>query len=178
MQGDTGWQIYNRLTTQEAREYLLMRRAQGFNTILTQVTTSPADLNRLGDKPFEGNADFAKPNERYHTHVSEIISLADSLGMLVVMSQPWQDCCLNGYGQTSEKPLQKNGPKKSYELGKYYGRKFGRHKNLFWIMGGDNDPLNDRLSIEAMARSIFDTAPQQLITYHAKPTHSSTDLYR
>lgn len=174
----TCWLIYLQLTTEEAREYFLLRKAQGFNTILTMTAYNPKkDINRYGQRPF-GNSDFNKPNEAYFSHVYDIIKMADSLDLLIVMSQPWQGCCHEGYGLDAANPLQQNGQQKSNHLGKYFGKKFNALNNLIWVMGGDQDPLGDRLSIEAMAKGIYETAPHQLITYHGKPTHSSTDLYQ
>lgn len=174
----TGWQLYTKLTTEEAKDYFQLRKAQGFNTILTQVCMHEDDINRYQQRPFFDNNDFSKPNEAYFNHILSINKMADSMGLLIVMSQPWQGCCLEGWGMTAEKPLQRNGEKKCYGLGKYFGKKFYSLNNLMWIMGGDQDPLGDRACIEAMAKGIFESAPHQYITYHAKPTHSSTDLYQ
>lgn len=176
---DTGWQIYARLTTAEAREYLTFRKGQGFTTIQTQVSMNPDHANRDGHKPFDGDADFARPNEAYHDHVARIIEMADSLNLLVVMSQPWLGCCAEAYGNRPDKPIQRNGPEKNRAYGSYLGRKFARFKNLFWIIGGDNDPKNDRAGLIAFAEGLRQTAPaHQLLTYHASPPHSSTDLFQ
>jgi hypothetical protein len=175
---DTGWLLYVKLTTQEAREYLIKRKQQGFNTIQTQIAFTPEDVSRNGERPFFNNNDFSKPNEKYFNHIASIISIADSLNLLIVMSQPWLDCCMNGWGLSPDKPIQKNGIQKNYELGKYLGTKFKRFNNLFWIMGGDHDPGDDRLMMESMAKGIKEMAPHQLITYHAAAMHSSTDLFQ
>lgn len=174
----TGWQIYTKLTTEEAREYLGIRKAQGFNSILTQLCMHEDDVNRYGQAPFFNNNDFSKPNDKYFDHVFLINKIADSLGLYIIMSQPWQGCCLEGWGIAPDKPLQRNGPAKCYSLGKYFGLKFHPLPNIMWIKGGDQDPIGDRQSIEAMAKGIFETAGKHFITYHAKPTHSSTDLYQ
>lgn len=176
--GDTGWQLFLKLTTEEAREYLSRRKQQGFNTIQTMIAFTPEDINRYGEKPFHNNNDFSKPNEAYFDHIVEVIKIADSLHILIVMAQPWLDCCGAGWGLSTDKPLKKNGPKKTYELGKYFGNKFGKLNNLFWIMGGDHDPGIDRIEIEQLAMGIHEKAPHQLITYHAATTHSSTDLFQ
>ncbi len=176
---DTGWQIFTQLTTDEAVEYLSFRKSQGFNTIQVQVVMSPEQVNRYGQKPFHGDVDFSLPNEAYHDHVSKIISKADSLGLLIVMSQPWLGCCKEGFGNTPEKPIQRNGVVKNRAYGQYLGKKFGGFKNLFWIMGGDNDPKGDKENLVAFAEGLYGTAPKhQLITYHASPPHSSTDLFQ
>lgn len=175
---DTGWRIYTQLTLEEARAYFIKRKQQAFNTIQTQIAATPEDVNRYGERPFLNNNDFARPNPKYFDHVARVIRMADSLGLLIVMSQPWLDCCMTGWGLSPEKPLLKNGPEKAYVLGKYFGKVFGRLDNLFWIMGGDHDPGIDREVIEQLAMGIHESAPAQLITYHAAATHSSTDLFQ
>ena len=176
---DTGWQIFTQLTTPEAVEYLSFRKQQGFNTIQVQLVMSPEQVNRYGHKPFLGNNDFARPDEAYYDHVSNIIAKADSMGLLIVMSQPWLGCCQEGFGGRPDKPFQANGPEKSRKYGQYLGKKFAKFSNLLWIMGGDNDPKGDRLSLFAFFDGLREAAPKhQLMTYHASPPHSSTDLFQ
>jgi hypothetical protein len=82
----------------------------------------------------------------------------------------------NRYGQ---KPFQKNGPEKNRQYGRYLGKKFASFNNLFWIMGGDNDPKGDRESLFAFFDGLYSAAPKhQLMTYHASPPHSSTDMFQ
>ncbi|HTE33899.1 MAG TPA: DUF4038 domain-containing protein [Chryseolinea sp.] len=176
---DTGWQIFITLTTAEAVEYLAFRKAQGFNTIQVQLAMSADQKNRYGNIPFDGDVDFSRPNEKYHNHIVEVLKKADSLGLLIVMAQPWLGCCKEGFGNTPEKPIQKNGVDKNRSYGKYLGKKFSGFKNLFWMMGGDNDPRGDRLSLVAFAEGLYESAPKhQLLTYHASAPHSSTDLFQ
>jgi len=176
---DTGWQIFTQLTTDEAVEYLSFRKSQGFNTIQVQLVMLPEQINRYGQRPFHGDNDFSRPNDAYYDHVAKIIAKADSLGLLIVMSQPWLGCCEEGFGGRPDKPFQKNGPDKSRQYGQYLGKKFALFKNLFWIMGGDNDPKDDRESLFAFFEGLFESAPgHQLMTYHASPPHSSTDLFQ
>ncbi|MEJ7739661.1 MAG: DUF4038 domain-containing protein [Chitinophagaceae bacterium] len=174
---ETGWQIFTKLTTEEALEYLQARRAQGFNAVQTQLATTPKDVNRYNQRPFHNDNDFSQPNEAYYDHIKGIVAKADSLGLLIVISAPWLDCCRGGFGMGAEKPYQKNGTLKSLEYGKYLGNTFKQFKNIMWIMGGDNDPGQDRQSIEQLAIGLKETAPHQMITYHAAATHSSTDLF-
>jgi len=175
---DTGWQIFSQLTTEEAREYLLFRKNQGFNTIQTQIVMSPEQVDRYGRPPFGGDADFSRPDPAYHDHVARVLDIADSLGLLVTMSQPWLGCCEEGFGNRPDKPIRRNGPDKNRKYGEYLGRKFSRFNNLFWIIGGDNDPKGDLKEIVAFAEGLRAAAPKhQLLTYHASASHSSTDLF-
>jgi hypothetical protein len=178
-QADTGWHLFTKLTTEEALEYLQLRKDQGFNTIQVQIAMDPQQANRNGHKAFDGDVDFSRPNEHYHNHILEIIKKADSLGLMIVMSQPWLGCCREAFGNAPDKPIQKNGPAKNRSYGQYLGKKFSSCKNLFWIAGGDNDPKGDRESLFAFIEGLHATAPKdQLITYHASATHSSTDLFQ
>lgn len=178
-QADTGWQLFVELTTDEAVEYMVQRKAQGFTVLQLQLAMFPDSTNQYGHKPFHGEVDFARPNEAWHDHVSKIISKADSLGLLVVMSQPWLGCCLEGFGGSAEKPIRRNGVAKNRQYGQYLGRKFAKHRNLWWIMGGDNDPKADREPLFAFIEGLYEAAPKhQLLTYHASPPHSTTDLFQ
>jgi hypothetical protein len=176
---DTGWQIFSQLTTEEAVEYLAFRKEQGFNTIQVQIAMAPEQTNRYGHLPFDGDVDFSRPNEAYHDHAREIIARAEAMQLLVVMSQPWLGCCEEAFGNRPDKPIQKNGPARNRQYGHYLGRKFASAKNLFWIMGGDNDPKGDRECLFALFEGLREAAPKhQLMTYHASPPHSSTDLFQ
>lgn len=176
---DTGWKIFTQLTTAEAVEYMSFRKAQGFTALQVMLVMTPEDVNRYGHKPFPTDNDFTRPNEAYFDHVLKIIDKADSLGLLIVMSQPWLGCCQEGFGGRPDKPFLKNGPDKSRQLGNYLGKKFASCNNLFWIMGGDNDPKGDREPLFAFFEGLYETkAPHQLMTYHASPPHSSTDLFQ
>src|SRR5664279_5150108 len=97
--------------------------------------------------------------------------------MLLSIAPLWNGCCPGGWGTDPENFIKRAGVEKCGELGKYLGRRFGRHNNVLWIMGGDNDPGANRREINALAEGIKYFAPQQLMTYHAASTHSSTDVW-
>ncbi|MDD4275312.1 MAG: DUF4038 domain-containing protein [Desulfobacter postgatei] len=176
---DTGWGIFTKLTAKEAVEYLSFRKSQGFNTIHAMIAFAPGEVNRYGQQAFDNSVDFSRPNEAYHDHVAEIINKADSLGLLIVMSQPWVGWSREGFGVSPENAIQRNGAEKNRMYGQYLGKKFAGFKNLFWIMGGDNDPKRDRKCLIALAEGLYSTAPEhQRMTYHASATHSSTDLFQ
>ncbi len=177
-QADTGWQIFARLTLAEAREYLATRKGQGFTAIQVMLSINPDSANRDGQKPFV-NYDFARPNEAYFTHVERVVRAADSLGLLLNIAPLWTGCCREGYGVGAKVEMYaRNGVDKSRRLGQWLGKRFVRYPNIFWTIGGDNDPLSVRKELEALAQGIRATAPLQLITFHARPPHSSTDLFQ
>ncbi|WP_157579053.1 glycoside hydrolase family 140 protein [Spirosoma montaniterrae] len=175
---DTGWQLFARLTLPEAREYLTLRKQHGFNTIQVHISMNPDSVNRAGQKALI-DYDFSKPNEPYFAHVERVIQVADSLGLLLTISPFWIGCCREAHGVEAKHEVYKlSGPAKCRQMGEYLGRRFGKYKNILWLMGGDNDPRSIRAEIVAMAEGLHAPAPQQLQTYHATPPHSSTDLFQ
>jgi hypothetical protein len=177
-QADTGWQLFARLTLPEAREYLTLRQRQGFTAVQVMFSMNPDSANRAGQRPFL-NFDFGQPNDTYFAHAGRVIQLADSLGLLVNVSPFWIGCCGEGFGVGGVHELYKQaGPIKTRALGQYLGKRFGGFKNLIWTMGGDNDPRSIRAEIVALAEGLHAAAPGQLMTFHASPPHSSTDLFQ
>ena len=175
---DTGWQIFARLMLPEAREYLTLRKQHGFNTIQAHLSMNPDSTNRAGQKALI-DYDFSKPNESYFAHVERVVQIADSLGMLLSIAPFWIGCCREAYGIGGKHEVYaQSGPAKARQMGEYLGKRFGTYKNLVWIMGGDNDPRTIRTEIVALAEGLHATAPQQLLTFHGSPPHSSTDLFQ
>ena len=101
--------------------------------------------------------------------------------MLLAIAPAWSGCCGEGWAGKEKdgapKPLNTNGAEKSRELGRWLGQRYGKFDNVMWILGGDNDPNNAREEIRALGLGLKDTAPRQLITYHAASSHSSTDVW-
>src|ERR1700704_3056378 len=69
--GDTAWELFHRLTREEADQYLKRRSEQGFTVIQAVVLAEFDGLhtpNAYGEIPLI-NDDPAKPNEKYLEHV-------------------------------------------------------------------------------------------------------------
>ena len=181
---DTPWMIFNKLTLDEAKQYIASRKEQGFTALQVQLTGFLGMTNLAGDLPFIGTPpeqDFAKPNERFFSHVDRVVEEAKRQGILLAIAPAWSGCCGEGWAGKEQdgtlKPLNRNGAEKSRELGRWLGRRYSKFNNVMWILGGDNDPNNARAEIRALGLGLKDTAPQQLVTYHAASTHSSTDVW-
>ena len=181
---DTAWMIFLKLTESEAAEYLTIRRSQGFNTVQVMLTGFLGGTNRAGELPFAGTPpeqDFARPNEKYFAHVDKVVAQAEKLNLLLAIAPAWSGCCGEGWAGVEKhgapKPLNANGAAKSREFGRWLGKRYGRFANVIWILGGDIDPDNAREEIRQLGLGLKETAPQQLITYHASSSHSSTDIW-
>lgn len=176
---DAAWQLFMGLPLSEVKEYLTLRKKQGFSVIHVQLTFQPVpDAENIeGQLPFE-NYDFAKPNERYFQHIDKIIALADSMNMVMAIVPLWYSCCNDGWGSNPVPHLKNNGLEKCTNFGKFVGNRYKKHNNIIWIMGGDNDPHDQKAEIRGLAMGLKEAAPQHLITYHAASTHSSTDVWQ
>ena len=176
--------LFTKLNETEASEYLATRQLQGFNAVQVMLTGFLGATNRAGERPFAGTPpeqDFAQPNEKYFAHVDRVIAEADRQGLLLAIAPAWAGCCGEGWAGMEPdgalKPLNKNGSAKSRQLGYWLGRRYGKFANVMWILGGDNDPLITREEIRALGLGLKETAPLQLVTYHAASSHSSTDAW-
>ena len=183
-QADTPWMLFTKLTEAEAKEYIERRKDQGFTALQVMLTGFLGMTNRAGERPFAGvppEQDFAKPNEKYFSHVDRIVAEAARQGMLLAIAPAWSGCCGEGWAGTEDdgrpKPLNTNGVVKSRELGRWLGKRYGSFDNVMWILGGDMDPFNAREEIRALGLGLKDAARRQLITYHASSSHSSTDMW-
>ena len=82
--GDTAWELFHRLTKEEADYYLKRRAEQGF-TVIQAVALAEFDgltqPNQYGQLPLKNN-DPTQPNELYFQHVDYVINKAASLGMM------------------------------------------------------------------------------------------------
>jgi len=183
-QADTPWLLFTKLTETEAKDYMARRKEQGFTALQVMLTGFLGMTNRVGELPFAGTPpeqDFAQPNEAFFAHVDRVAAEAQRQGILLAIAPAWSGCCGEGWAgrdkQQRPAPLNVNGPEKARELGRWLGQRYGKFANVMWILGGDNDPDNARTEIRALGLGLKETAPHQLITYHAASSHSSTDVW-
>ncbi len=175
---DSGWLLFVNMTEAETRQYFQKRKEQGFNTIHAMLTAIPGKKDRQGNEPFE-NYDFMKTNESYFKHIDRVVSIADSMNLLLAIAPLWYSCnaCNDGWGSHPQKYMQRNGKEKSYLFGQFVGNRYKKFGNIVWIIGGDEDPYGNLEEVRNMARGLKQADPQHLITYHAASSHSSTDVW-
>jgi hypothetical protein len=176
--GDTGWELFHRLTYREAEKYLENRRQKGFTVIQSVVLAELDGLNtpnRNGDKPLIDN-DPTKPNERYFLFVDSIIVLAESKGIFIGLLPTWGDKVdMSSWGRGPEI----FNPEKARIYGTFLGNRYKNHPNIIWINGGDrsggmNGERNNFPVWDALGTSIKSADPNHLMTFHPWGEKSSS----
>lgn len=173
--GDTAWELFHRLTLDEAEHYLRDRAAKHFTVIQAVVLAEMDGLhvpNMNGDVPLIGD-DPMRPNEAYFAHVDAVVNLAESLGLHIGMLPTWGDKWNRKWGVGPEIFT----PENAHAYGLFLGRRYA-DRPIIWILGGDR-PLESedhRAIMRAMAAGLrAGDGGRHLITFHTWGPHSSAE---
>lgn len=174
--GDTAWELFHRLTREEADAYLQDRAAKGFNTILA-VALAEYDFdkpNAYGEMPLEEN-DPTRPRDAYFKHVDRIVGKAASLGLRIAMLPTWGDKWNKKWGKGPEIFTPETAEKYCQWLAGRY-----RDEPVIWILGGDRPVENERhrAIVRAMAAGLRKgDGGTHLISYHPQGGANSSDFW-
>jgi hypothetical protein len=172
--GDTAWELFHRLSREEADRYLKRRAEQGFTAVQAVALAELDGLNTPnanGDKPLLNN-DPTTPNEAYFKHVDYIIDKAAEYGIVVGFLPTWGDK-LNKM-QWGKGPEVFNA-QNARTYGRWIADRYKNRSNIIWILGGDRNPRDGSQDIavwQAMAQGIeagTGGADKALISYHPQP---------
>ncbi|AGA57434.1 hypothetical protein Theco_1268 [Thermobacillus composti KWC4] len=143
--GDTAWELFHRLTIEDAEHYLRTRSGQQFTVIqavvlaeFEGVTTANA-YGRLPLKtganglPDPGQPDTDGPNS-YWDHVDAIIRLAESLDLYIALLPTWGDKFNKAWGKGPEIFT----PDNAWRYGRWLGERYRDAPNIVWVLGGDS----------------------------------------
>jgi hypothetical protein len=171
--GDTAWELFHRLTREEAETYLQKRAAQKF-TVIQAVALAEMDglqtPNPYNEIPLEGN-DPTKPREAYFQHVDFIIDKADELGLYIALLPTWGDKVFKDRWGTGPEIFT---PANANVYGHWIGNRYKNRTNIIWVLGGDRNPRheNDVAIWRAMAEGITQGIggdDKGLMTFHPQP---------
>ena len=198
--GDTDWELFHRLTREEAEQFLEIRKQQGFNVIHAVALAEFGGLrepNRYGDVPLlnddpttlattPGSNPLMADEYDYWDHVDFIIGKAAEKGLYIGLLPTWGDKVAHLWG---DGPIIFN--EQNAEIyGASLARRYGKQWNIIWILGGDRpviytskkegkeEQYDDRLVWRAMARGIESVVGKEaFITYHPMGGEKSTSQY-
>ncbi len=198
--GDTDWELFHRMTREEAEEFINIRSEQGFN-VLQAVALAEfngvREPNRYGDYPLNnedptqllitpGNNPENAYEYDYWDHVDFIINKADEKGIYIGLLPTWGDKVTEKWG---DGPVIFN-EKNAETYGSILAKRYAKQWNIIWILGGDRPAVYKRKieGIEkdhsdvaiwrAMAKGIEDVLGNEaFITYHPSGGEFRTTNY-
>lgn len=178
--GDTGWELFHRLTLEEINTYLDNRAAKGFNVIQAVALAEFDGLkkpNRYGEVPLN-NLDPSQPNEKYFIVVDSTVHMAKAKNLFIGLLPTWGDKVTKLWG---------TGPVifdsiNAYKYGYWLGNRYKNDPNIIWILGGDRPAVQDtadwRPIWRQMAKGIIEATNYKcFITYHPWGESSSTKFW-
>jgi hypothetical protein len=175
--GDTGWELFHRLTKDETEKYLENRRQKGFTVIQAVVLAELDGLNTPnmeGNKPLIDN-DPLKPNEAYFQHIDWVIKKAAEKGIFIGLLPTWGDKLDKQWGKGPEIFNTENASK----YGIWLAKRYKDSPNIIWIIGGDRDGGGKNTEIwNAFGKSIKSVDKNHLMTLHPYGGHSSSEWFQ
>lgn len=178
---DTAWEIFHKLTFDEAKYFIDNRAEKGYNAL---QCVAVAELDGLHTPTYEGkllpfsDLENLTVNEAYFDHVKRVIEYANSKGIFMTVVPMW-GCHIvpNLAWGNGVKPVF-NDPDKAYKFLKYLANKL-KGLDVIWMLGGDRpfDTPERRAVIAAMAKAIREVSGHdQLITAHTQGGLSLWDM--
>ena len=174
--GDTAWELFHRLSKEEADQYLENRAEKGFTVIQAVVLSQVGGLdvpNAEGHKPLKNN-DPGTPNEDYFKHVDYVVKKAASLGLVIGMLPTW-----GSYWSSLNPGNVIFTPENASLFGQFLGKRY-RNDPIIWILGGDHNihTEDEYQIIEAMAMGLREgDKGNHLITFHPRGPGLSSDYF-
>lgn len=177
--GDTGWELFHRLSKADAEKYLENRRQKGY-TVIQAVALAELDgvlntPNAEGEKPLI-DSDPTKPNEKYFAHVDWVIKKAEEKGIFIGLLPTWGDKWNKKWGVGPEIFT----PENARIYGKFVGARYKNNPNIIWILGGDRPVETDlhRQIITEMAGGIREgDGGTHLISFHPTGGNGSAQYF-
>jgi len=177
MVGDAPQTLIANLSPADAEKYMANRQRYGINTLWINLLCNFSDACNKdattfdGIEPFTTIGDLSTPNPTYFQRAEEMIGLAASHGMVVL---------LDPIETSSWLPLLRaNGIEKAFAYGQYLGDRYKRLPNIIWLHGNDFQSWHnaaDDVLVQAVARGIRSRDPNHIHSVELDyPTSGSLD---
>lgn len=176
--GDTAWELFQRLNKDETIRYLDDRASKRFNVILAVVLSEFDALhkpNRFGELPLT-DQEPTHINEKYFAHIDWVIEEAAKRNIYLGLLPSWGDKWNKKWGIGPEIFNQANAK----QYGTLLGKRYHKHSNIIWVLGGDRNPETDthRAIVTAMAHGLREgDGGTHLMTFHPQGYSSSSKFF-
>ena len=160
LHGEAAWSLIVQLTTAETMQYLADRHRRGVNAILVNLIeafySDHPPSNAAGDAPFTTKDDFSTPSEAYFAHADQVIDLAASQGMAVLLFPSYLGLMAQeGWRNQMSTMGATAGAPKCASYGRFLAQRYATKKNIVWMWGGDFTP-NTGSNLETCMKAISD----------------------
>jgi hypothetical protein len=179
LHGEAAWSLIAQLTTAETMQYLADRHRRGVNAIIVNLIeafySDHPPNNAAGDPPFTAKDDFSTPSEAYFAHADQVIDLAASQGMAVLLFPSYLGLQAQEGWRNQMSTMDTT---KCASYGRFLGQRYATRHNIIWVWGGDYTPPTGSAG-ETCMKSIRDgilaAEPGVLATAHWQPESTSRD---
>jgi len=176
--GDTGWLLFNKLTREQADQYLEDRKQKGFNVVQAMVLHTVPSVNIYGDsslvngdisKPAvtEGNS-FADPKQYdFWDHIDYIVDKAKEKGIYMALVPVWGTNVKN----------KKATPGQAKLYAEFLAKRYKDKSNIIWLNGGDIRGSEVKEVWEMIGSTLRANDPDHLITFHPRGRTGSSEWF-
>lgn len=180
---DTAWELFHKLSREEAVDYLKARRDQGFNVVLAVALSEFDGLevpNFYGRTPLlrdsAGRYDPCVPDTggeySYWDHLDYVVGEAVRMGMVMALLPTWGDKYNVLHGKGPDIFTESN----ALTYGNWIATRLAKFRSLVWVLGGDRPLTTARHFgvIRQMALGIREVDSVSLMTFHPMGGFSSS----
>ena len=161
--GDTAWSLIQGLPVSEAKTYIDARKAQGYNTILTNAIFRNRDMDTPRGLPF-ADGDLRHLNEAYWAGMDEIVRYARSRGVTLYVGMIWF-ADAGGWGDGT---MPSDAEFRSY--GTWLGNRYRDADNVIWFAGGDDSDAAWPPKADLLVGAFKSAHPRAVVSYHSQDT--------
>lgn len=171
-QGDTEWELFRYFTAAEANAFLIERKNQGFNVIQVMLNgVFPEWGSAKGMKAWEGlqawkNGNPLTPDEKYFKRVDSIVSIADQLGIILVI----------GVYHARDDDARRITVLNAKQWTSWLASRYLNHKNIIYSLYPHADPASFTMIRTAVQGILENDKGNHLITMHPDPSPASSSF--
>lgn len=170
--GDTEWELFRYFTAAEAKALLSERKSQGFNVIQVMLNGVFPEWGTLkGMKAWEGlqawkNGNPLTPDEKYFKRVDSIVSIADQLGIILVV----------GVYHAKDDDARRITVLNAKPWTSWLAKRYLNHKNIIYSMYPHADLASFPMIRTAVQGILENDKGNHMITMHPDPSPTSSSF--
>ena len=171
---DTAWTLFTRLRFEEALRYFDDRASKGFTVIQAYVLRGLWVANKEGELPLR-SYDPSTINERFFNNVDALVDAANERGLVMSLVTTFGEHVRGGNllaaeGRHSEVMFDEDN---AFSFGALLAERYS-DACVFWVLGGDRNPLRSLRVWERMAQGLKEACPEALVSFHGPGGTSSS----